>query len=53
MIGNIVDNVSTQLNKIYNIGPVVFRHYNTGKLHIILFRGMTDNIDQIGKTNEF
>ena len=28
IVGDIWDNVSTQLNNTYNIGLVVFRHFN-------------------------
>jgi len=34
IVGNIWDDVSTQLNRIYNIGLVVFTHFTAEKLHM-------------------
>lgn len=36
IVGNIWDNVSAQLNKVYNIGPVIFRHFNVEMLLLYL-----------------
>lgn len=37
IVGNIWENVSTQLNKIHNKGLVVFRHYQEEMLHTVLY----------------
>lgn len=34
-----MDNVSTQLNKLYKIGLLLFRHFNAEMLHIMPLNG--------------